>query len=294
MSPQAAYRLAVDALSRDDPDEAISILTQVLLDEHRVNFVFAWSSDGWNESDREGRPYQLLIDLMEKCGTPGGKDLEQMVREKQKSLKRSFEEQRDQSLAEVRKYAVEMRTKASHEAQSREAANGGGDGGNRRRRSSSNSDRGGSKTKKRHGKGKKKKKKKKKNASRNCNGGVPTRAVVAIDEGMADMNLEDSDEGQVEAKEAGGGATGGLQKEPGGVGCDEVEGEEEEECTICTMVLNQGENEVEDAIKTLICGHRFHGATCLIPWKAKCREKQLPPTCPTCRGPLIEAEDEQA
>ena len=86
-----------------------------------------------------------------------------------------------------------------------------------------------------------------------------------------------------------GGSSGECKEEQPGEALVEQEQEEEEEevCAICTMPLNEDEEEV---IKTLICGHCFHGVTCLDLWRARCWEKQIPATCPVCRGSLEETE----
>jgi len=62
-----------------------------------------------------------------------------------------------------------------------------------------------------------------------------------------------------------------------------------DECSICMMSLEEEEEgEGGDVIKTLECGHRFHGMTCLDIWQATCRQNCVPSACPICRGPITE------
>jgi len=82
-----------------------------------------------------------------------------------------------------------------------------------------------------------------------------------------------------------------MPEKGGEVSKEAEQEEEEEECAICMMVLDELSDEEEDEIMTLVCGHRFHGETCMEPWKDKCREKQLEFTCPLCHGPLVEKKE---
>lgn len=53
--------------------------------------------------------------------------------------------------------------------------------------------------------------------------------------------------------------------------------EEETECSICLGVLDD-----TAGVQQINCGHQFH-TRCLDAWLDKCREMQLPATCPYCR-----------
>lgn len=68
---------------------------------------------------------------------------------------------------------------------------------------------------------------------------------------------------------------------------DEVVGEEDlgigaEECSICLMELEKGEQEVMSE-RILACRHKFH-QECLSHWLQRCEAKGWIPTCPYCRS----------
>ena len=69
----------------------------------------------------------------------------------------------------------------------------------------------------------------------------------------------------------------------------EVEEEEEKECSVCLNILD-GDDAENPAGPPLMCGHRYH-AFCLHFWVERCRSKCIEATCPYCRAPLREMED---
>lgn len=68
----------------------------------------------------------------------------------------------------------------------------------------------------------------------------------------------------------------GVEGQDAGATAAEVEEqkEEEEECAVCTMpLLDEDDNDEEEggsvAVKVLLCGHRFHWESCLVPWRGE-------------------------
>jgi len=77
-------------------------------------------------------------------------------------------------------------------------------------------------------------------------------------------------------------------------------GEEEEEkkpeiCPVCMTAIDEdggcGGGEEEEVIKKLLCGHYFHGDDCLDPYRGRCKQAQIVPTCPKCQEPLVEDDE---
>jgi hypothetical protein len=70
------------------------------------------------------------------------------------------------------------------------------------------------------------------------------------------------------------------------------EEEEEEECLMCLNEIDSKDTD-NPAGPALVCGHRYH-AFCLHFWAEKCASKCIEATCPYCRAPLGEMEDNGA
>lgn len=67
---------------------------------------------------------------------------------------------------------------------------------------------------------------------------------------------------------------------------EEEEPQEELDCPICLMLLEES-GVGPQRVRTLPnCLHAFH-EVCMDRWLDKCRSKELQLTCPTCRGPII-------
>lgn len=82
----------------------------------------------------------------------------------------------------------------------------------------------------------------------------------AVEEMIADMNLNQEKDGEAAAVV--------VEGMPSTKSITVEEEEEEEVCAICTMPLVDDDGELDD-INVLICGHRFHGDSCLAPWRGK-------------------------
>lgn len=62
--------------------------------------------------------------------------------------------------------------------------------------------------------------------------------------------------------------------------------EQEDDCPICLMVLEDTGVGPQKVYSLLNCHHAFH-EVCLDLWIAKCQSKEVASTCPSCRSPII-------
>lgn len=90
-----------------------------------------------------------------------------------------------------------------------------------------------------------------------------------------------SKKGKSKGKGQAGSQTGGA--EPAAAEAPEATEEAAVQCSICR--LDPEEDEDED-MKALVCGHHFHGP-CVALWAGNCCARGFQATCPTCRDHLL-------